>query len=622
MNEGRLKFAPAFQSFVDTSFFHEFSNLKLEILKLDSQKIPLYAKLGSLGLTENTSVAHIFLNSGSLKRSAWNSKGIQLPGWFFNFNTFEEFKILDKTKFLYDWTINIWKEALNGSLNSLFKIFVIGFADLKRYNFYYWVAIPVFQTDTLEFNLLERRPIEDKSKYEEFMKDDTLLCGIYDPVLGKVLKGIQSELERLDTLVIKDTSNIDGCPTSLVKNFITIWKYFNSTKTNLSVVLLRNKGSFVLDLSIEGGVFDQSKLKVSGWERNINGKLTPKLMELASLIDSVKLADQSIDLNLKLMKWRLVQDIDLDIIKNSKALLLGAGTLGCNVARSLLAWGVRTITFVDNGTVSLSNPVRQSLYKFSDNGLSKAEIAAKAIKDISPSAITAGVFLEVLMVGHPVTNECKQIENYEKLHLLIKNHDIIFLLMDSRETRWLPTVLGNIEKKLVINAALGFDSYLVMRHGNYEQTDEQRLGCYFCHDVVAPTNSLADRTLDQMCTVTRPGVAMLASALAVEMAVSVLQHSQKKNAPPNAKSLLGLIPHQIRGFLNDLTTLKLESPAYKHCSACSRVVVDSLRTDGWEFLKQALNNYKIIEELSGLSQIQKDTEKLLTEMDDINFETE
>ena len=34
-----------------------------------------------------------------------------------------------------------------------------------------------------------------------------------------------------------------------------------------------------------------------------------------------------------------------------------------------------------------------------------------------------------------------------------------------------------------MNAALGFDSFLVMRHGY-----EQNLGCYFCNDVVAPTD--------------------------------------------------------------------------------------------------------------------------------------
>lgn len=98
------------------------------------------------------------------------------------------------------------------------------------------------------------------------------------------------------------------------------------------------------------------------------------------------------------------------------------------------------------------------------------------------------------MPGHPVptSSESAVQADIAKLEELIRNHDAVFLLMDSRESRWLPTVIGAAEGKIVMNAALGFDSYLVMRHGagpaKQAEAGGKRLGCYYCNDVVAPTD--------------------------------------------------------------------------------------------------------------------------------------
>jgi ubiquitin-like modifier-activating enzyme ATG7 len=115
------------------------------------------------------------------------------------------------------------------------------------------------------------------------------------------------------------------------------------------------------------GDYSVKDVDVVGWEANSKGKMGPRSVNLKANMDSESLAGQSASLNLKLMRWRVIPELDTEMLEKTSCLILGAGTLGCQVARNLMSWGVRKITFVDSGRVSMSNPVRQSLYTFEDS---------------------------------------------------------------------------------------------------------------------------------------------------------------------------------------------------------------------------------------------------------------
>jgi ubiquitin-like modifier-activating enzyme ATG7 len=132
------------------------------------------------------------------------------------------------------------------------------------------------------------------------------------------------------------------------------------------------------------------------------------------------------------------------------------------------------------------------LFTFEDSQLPenyKAQIAAKRLKEIYPKVDAQGFNLSIPMPGHSVGQDPelakKMLNETSQLEELIKCHDVIFLLLDSREARWLPTVLSVAHKKICITVALGFDTFLVMRHGlSPSEAVGPRLGCYFCNDVV------------------------------------------------------------------------------------------------------------------------------------------
>ncbi|KAK8923456.1 Ubiquitin-like modifier-activating enzyme atg7 [Platanthera zijinensis] len=679
-----LRFIP-FQSSADEGFWRRLSSLKLDTLGLDQSPIPItgfYAPCSHpqvpnpLKLMAESLPDDAGEQSTSLQSVNGNRNRCPVPGILYNTNTLESFHSLDKNALLKAEAKKIYDDIISGKADDdctvLSRFLLISFADLKKWTFYHWFAFPALSFDSPAtlisiqsaskvFNLEEAKSLTKACN--EWRNSDTrggipfFLVRItsnahvtIQPL--KAWEALQHGGEKL-LFGFYDPCNLPSNPGWPLRNFLAFiclkWKI-----EKIQFFCFRERRGLIdLDFSLVGEaliVFPQGWKDPHRVPKAVGWDLKPKLINLSASMDPTRLAVSAADLNLKLMRWRALPSLDISILSSINCLLLGAGTLGCQVARMLMAWGVRRITFLDSGRVSMSNPVRQSLYTFEDclnGGELKAVAAAKSLKRVFPAVEAVGVELEIPMPGHPVpTKETNNvIKDCEHLQNLISSHDVVFLLTDTRESRWLPTLLCTNENKVAITAALGFDSYLVMRHGAgpapfssdmhdstcSSATDDntngivsqihklsmegdhkgQRLGCYFCNDVVAPIDSTSNRTLDQQCTVTRPGAAPIASSLAVEMLVGILHHPEGINAPGEISSSiigsndrpLGILPHQIRGSLSQFSQMTLLGYSSKCCTACSDAVVSEYRRKGMEFVLRAITQPAYLEDLTGLTEL-------------------
>lgn len=555
--------------------------------------------------------------------------GTPMYGYVKNLNTLQQFKAADKHALFNRAVAAIWERIVHSDSDDVNEFVLLTYADLKSYKYYYWFAFPA---------LLAKPGWMLRDGWQEA---DAALGASVIEALGKALSAQPHTIVALvDTerpaelvhmrhtkafwsevplsrrlLLFVDPSQHAEAPGWPLRNILAMLhtRYGVDACRVLCwkdpVGETRPSRSMLADLFLEQSSpasRDECPDAV-GWERDVHGRLVPKMVALGEMLDPHFLAHQAVDLNLRLMRWRMMPNLALEHIQHTNVLILGAGTLGCSVARTLLGWGVRRLTLMDHARVSFSNPVRQSLYEFTDcleGGRPKAQAAADALQRIAPGVQVTGIDLSIPMPGHRIPPSLAERgrQSVDELDALIASHDAIFVLTDSRESRWVPTMLGAFHNKLVINAALGFDTYVVMRHG----TRDERVGCYFCTDVVAPADSLTDRTLDQMCTVSRPGLAAIAGATAVEMLVSIRQGEAT--------------PHQVRGNLSSFTSTPMESHASEHCTACSPPILAAYERAGVDLVCTACDDPSALERIAGVDVLKAEVDA--RELDDIAWDSD
>jgi molybdopterin-synthase adenylyltransferase len=107
---------------------------------------------------------------------------------------------------------------------------------------------------------------------------------------------------------------------------------------------------------------------------------------------------------------------------NSKVLIIGAGGLGVPAALRLAHAGLAHLTLIDPESIELSNLARQIIYRTSDIGLPKAQIAAQRLTGRFPQ-----VKVEAIVDALSAENAAK----------LVANHDFVIDATDDPVTKFL-----------------------------------------------------------------------------------------------------------------------------------------------------------------------------------------
>lgn len=226
-------------------------------------------------------------------------------------------------------------------------------------------------------------------------------------------------------------------------------------------------------------------------------------------------------------------DIDKqEQLKNSSALVIGLGGLGCSTSLYLASAGIGKLTLVDFDVVSESNLSRQILYTNRDLGQAKVNAAKDALLPHNP---------------HLAIDTVTEVLNDDELIALIKQHDIVLDCTDNIQTRQqINRCCYNIKKPLISGAAIRMEGLLSVF--TYQDNEP----CYQCLSQLFGQDTLTCVEAGVMS----PLVGMVGSMQAVE-AIKIVTHYGK--------------PLISRLLMIDIMTMQFNELRFAkqaHCSVC------------------------------------------------------
>src|SRR5438105_4894110 len=174
-------------------------------------------------------------------------------------------------------------------------------------------------------------------------------------------------------------------------------------------------------------------------------------------------------------RFRLIPWWDQTKLQSARVLVIGAGALGNEILKNLMLLGFERIVIVDLDKIEESNLSRTILYRGSDVGLFKAEVAARSVAALAPNA-------KVKPIVANVVQECG-------LGIFAWS-DVIIAGLDNREARlWINRCAWKMNRPWIDGAIEGINGiarkFVTATAPCYEctlgETDwkllEQRMSC-------------------------------------------------------------------------------------------------------------------------------------------------
>jgi adenylyltransferase/sulfurtransferase len=142
-------------------------------------------------------------------------------------------------------------------------------------------------------------------------------------------------------------------------------------------------------------------------------------------------------------RFSLIGWWDQEKLRTARVLVIGAGALGNEILKNMALLGFANIVIVDLDTIEASNLSRSILYRASDIGRRKADVAADAVRNIFPDARV-----------HPITANV-----VHGLGLgLFAWADVVIAGLDNREARlWINRACWKMNKPWIDGAIEGIN---------------------------------------------------------------------------------------------------------------------------------------------------------------------